>query len=468
MTAEYEYGVIGLGTMGRNLALNIRGHGFTVIGYDKDLKKVADFEKEEEGQKLSGANSIKEFVEVLKQPRAIILLVPAGIIVDAVIEELKPLLNPKDLIIDLGNSHFTDTNRRLEALTKSKLAYMGIGVSGGEWGARNGPSIMAGGLPETYERVAPMLKAIAAKVDDTPCVALMGPGSAGHYVKMVHNGIEYAIMQCISETYQILKQGGGLSNSELHTVFFRWNEGKLQSYLIEITAKIFDTKDAFSEESLVDKILDVARQKGTGAWASQDAMSNQVPLAVINAAVCGRDITVYKKERVLASQLLKGPEQSVEKDKKNLVDCMEHALYFSVIMAYADGLSLLKTASKAYNYDLNLEEVARIWRGGCIIRSSFLEHIMAAFLAQPELNNIMVDPSIAPILMDIQTGARSALQIAIRHGIPVSGMSAALAYFDAYRTARLPANLIQAQRDFFGAHTYERTDRPGIFHTQWD
>jgi 6-phosphogluconate dehydrogenase len=465
--STFEYGVIGLGTMGLNLALNIMDHGHTIAGYDKDQDKVVSFDKGT-GREATGVRTITEFVQSLNVPRVIILLVPAGAIVDAVIEELKVLLADNDLIIDLGNSHYTDTERRIRGLDKSNIRFIGMGISGGEWGARHGPSIMPGGRPEDYEMVAPMLQDISAKVNGEPCVTLLGPGAAGHYVKMLHNGIEYGIMQIISESYHLLKQLGGCDNKELHAIYSKWNEGKLQSYLIEITAKIFDWKDDLSGDDLVDKILDTARQKGTGGWASEDAMELQVPLSVINAGVIGRDLSAYKKEREVAQGILKGPEITYAGEQGALVKWMEEAVYFAMITAYAEGMALLRAASAKYKFGLNLEEVAKIWRGGCIIRSSFLEQIKAAFATQPDLPNIMINTSIAAALIDSQKGIRKVIGLAVENGIPLPAMMAALSYYDSYRCAKLPANLVQAQRDYFGAHTYERLDRSGVFHTHWE
>lgn len=464
----FDYGMIGLGTMGRNLVYNMCDHGYAVAGFDKDLSKVETFEKEKGSYKIFGANNLKEFLDALKKPRVILLLVPSGPIVDSVIGELKPFISEKDLLMDCGNSHFTDTDRRIAQLEKDNIHFMGVGISGGESGARYGPSIMPGGAKEAYERVAEMLEAVSAKVNNEPCVTYIGQGSAGHYVKMVHNGIEYALMQLIAESYQMLKELAGLNNDELHDVFSKWNEGPLQSYLIEITAAIFAQKDDLTSNYLIDMILDKAHQKGTGMWMSQNAMDLQVPVSAIDAAVSARDLSAYKDERTAASLKLKGPATALVKDTNSFVKSLEQALYFSMITAYAQGISLLLQASKAYEYELKPDEVVKIWRGGCIIRASVLENIMSAFQRDPALVNLMVDKEISEKLAVAQTAAREVVKIATGSGIPIPCLMTSLAYFDGYRTGWLPSNLLQGQRDFFGAHTYQRIDRKGDFHTQWN
>ena len=465
---KYDYGMIGLGTMGRNLVLNMNDHGYSVAGFDKSDAQVALLKKDAGKRSISATSNLNEFVTALKMPRVIILLVPAGKIVDEVIQELKPLLSENDLLMDCGNSHFTDTNTRIEELAKSTIHFMGVGISGGESGARYGPSIMPGGTKDVYARIAPMLEGVSAKVGKEPCVTWLGPGSAGHYVKMVHNGIEYGIMQLMSEAYHLLKEAGGMNNDELHTVFSKWNEGILHSFLIEITADIFAKKDELTNSRLIDMILDSAHQKGTGGWTSEDAMSLQVPIPVIDIAVSVRDLSAYKKEREFAQKKLKGTGNKLEGDKNALVTWLEQALYFSMITTYAQGMSLLYSASKEYKYDLKLENIASIWRGGCIIRASILEDIRSAFSRQPDLSNIMVDDKIAQKVMQSQMDIRKIIQIGMDMGIPLPAMMGSLAYYDGYRRAWLPANLIQAQRDYFGAHTYERNDREGSFHTNWD
>ncbi|MDX1941596.1 MAG: NADP-dependent phosphogluconate dehydrogenase [Saprospiraceae bacterium] len=464
---EFDYGMIGLGTMGRNLVYNMSDHGFFVAGYDKDPAKVDAFVKESLYYSVLGASTVEEFIASLKTPRVILMLVPAGPIVDSVIEELKPLLSKDDLLIDCGNSHFTDTNRRIESLAKENLHFMGIGVSGGESGARRGPSIMPGGNKEVYARVAPMLEAVAAKVNGEPCVAYLGSGSAGQYVKMVHNGIEYALMQLIAETYHLLKEYGKLNNSEFHDIFTKWNAGSLQSFLIEITAEIFAKKDELTGNDLVDMILDSASQKGTGMWTSQDAMSLHVPITTIDAAVSMRDLSANKKARQAAEQKLHGKTNAENLDKNILIQQAEQAFHFAMIVTYAQGLSQLQKASQEYHYGLNLAEVAKIWRGGCIIRAALLEDIRAAFAQEPDLPNLLVSDIFANQLNNLQESIRAIVKTAVSSGIPMPATVAALTYFDAYRRGWLPANLIQAQRDYFGAHTYQRTDREGTFHTQW-
>ena len=465
---KYDYGMIGLGTMGRNIVFNMNDHGYNVIGFDKNNSQVETLKTEAGTRNVSATANLDEFVNALKVPRVIMMLVPAGKVVDEVIAELKPFLSENDLLMDCGNSHFTDTNKRNEELAKSTIHFMGVGISGGELGARFGPSIMPGGPKNVYERVAKMLEAISAKVKDEPCVTWLGPGSAGHYVKMVHNGIEYGLMQLISESYHLLKVAGGMTNEELHSVFSKWNEGILQSYLIEITGDIFIQKDDLTSTLLIDRILDSAKQKGTGTWTSEDAMHLQVPITVIDVAVSMRDLSAYKKEREAAEQKMKGPEIKFNADKNELVKNLEQSLYFSMITTYAQGMALLQVASKEYTYGLNMEKIAAIWRGGCIIRASLLEDIRTVFSQQPDLSNLLLSETFSQKLMQSQKGIRKVIQTAVETGIPLPAMMSALAYFDSYRSAWLPANLIQAQRDDFGAHTYERNDREGIFHTHWN
>jgi 6-phosphogluconate dehydrogenase len=465
---EYDYGMIGLGTMGRNLVYNMCDHGYSVAGFDKDTEKVSALEKEAEGRKVIGAQSLKDFIDALSSPKVIMLLVPAGHAVDAVVDELKPFLSKDDLVMDCGNSHFTDTDLRTAQLDKDNIHFMGVGISGGEYGARFGPSIMPGGAKEAYERVAPMLKAVSAKVNDEPCVTWLGPGSAGHYVKMVHNGIEYGLMQQIVEVYHLLKECLGMSNDDLHEVFSKWNEGRLGSYLIEITAAIFAQNDDLTGNRLVDMILDTSKQNGTGQWTSESAMGLYVPIPAIDAAVSARDLSALKEERVAAQKILQGHKVPFEGKDSELVEWVENALYFSMITAYAQGMALLQRASKEYNYNLKLNEVASIWRGGCIIRSLLLEDILSAYKDEPALPNLMISKQLALKLEQCRDGFGLAVKTAIDSCVPVPSLMASMAYYDGYRSAWLPANLVQAQRDYFGAHTYERTDRKGIFHTQWD
>jgi 6-phosphogluconate dehydrogenase len=465
---HYDYGMIGLGTMGRNLVYNMCDHGYSVAGFDKDISKVDTLEKEKGNYKIQGARTTEEFVNVLKQPRVIMLLVPAGPIVDSVVDELKPLLSKDDLIIDCGNSHFTDTNRRLETLAKENIHFMGVGISGGESGARYGPSIMPGGSKEAYQRIAPMLEAVSAKVKGESCVTFLGNGSAGHYVKMVHNGIEYALMQLISEAYHLLKVDAGMNNDELHTIFSKWDKGMLQSFLISITADIFLQQDDLTTNRLIDMILDSAKQNGTGAWTSQDSMSLLVPIPAIDTAVSVRDLSALKGERKAAHQQLQGPDAKFNGDKKELLDALERALYFSMITTYAQGMALLHQASITYKYELKLQDIASIWRGGCIIRAALLDDIRSAFVAQPTLSNLILNEVFAKKLNTVQKDARQILRTGIETAIPMPAFMSSLSYYDSYCAGWLPANLIQAQRDYFGAHTYERTDRKGIFHTHWN
>jgi 6-phosphogluconate dehydrogenase len=466
---QYEFGMIGLGVMGRNLLLNMADHGFAVAGYNRDPTKVADLRTEASGKNVFGTSDLKEFVLKLKRPRALMLLVTAGKAVDMVINELLPLLQPGDLVIDGGNSYYADTDRRTQELTEKGIRFLGVGVSGGEQGARFGPSMMPGGSQEAYEVVKPIFESIAAKVNGEACVTYLGPSSAGHYVKMVHNGIEYGIMQLISEAYDILKRGLGLGNDELHTIFKEWNDAELKSFLIEITANIFLQPDEQKEGRLVDYILDSAKQKGTGKWTTQCGMDLGVPLSIIDVAVTSRYLSALKKERVAAAKALPGPNPSfnLNGNKQAVINQVKDALYFATIGAYAQGMHLLKVASDTYGYNLKLDEVARIWRGGCIIRATLLEDITQAYRKNPSLANLLVDPALSAVIAGRQDSTRKVLTYAISAGIPVPALSAALAYFDAYRTDRLPSNLIQAQRDNFGAHTYERIDTEGIFHTHW-
>lgn len=466
MSQQFDFGMIGLGVMGRNFILNVADHGFSAIGLDTDLAKANTLDEEGAGKMVKGTTSKEEFITALQKPRKIMLLVPAGNPVDAVIDSLLPLLDKGDLIIDGGNSFFADTNRRETYLSAKGIHFMGIGVSGGSHGARFGPSIMPGGDAEAYEMVRPILEAVSAKVNGDPCVAYLGASSSGNYVKMVHNGIEYGLMQLISEAYDVLKRGAGLSNETLHELFSGWNQGRLQSFLIEITAHIFSVNDPLSDQKLVDMILDQAKQKGTGKWTSQNAMDLGIPVPTIDMAVTLRELSALKKERVAAEKIY-GSLQLPQEDAATLSAAVEQALYFSFIVTYAQGMAQLTDASNEYKYGLNLETVARIWRGGCIIRAAMLEDFRKAFQGNPDLPNLLLDPAIAAELKVAQEGMRKVLATAISNGIPAPALSASLAYFDAYRSARLPLNLVQAQRDFFGSHTYERTDREGIFHTDW-
>ena len=464
-----DIGLIGLGVMGRNFVLNMADHGFSVAVYNRTTETTRDFMENEVGSRpIKAGYELKEFVGLLKKPRAVIMLVSAGDAVDAVIDELLPLLEPGDLIIDSGNSHFTDTNRRVKFLSGKNLHFFGMGISGGEAGARYGPSLMPGGSQEMYDRIGPILEAAAAHVNGDPCCAYLGPGSAGHYVKMVHNGIEYGIMELIGETYDLMKRGLGLTPPELASIYDAWNRTELASYLVEITAKIFTKKDDRTDNYLVDMILDKAKQKGTGMWTSWDAMDLQSETPTIDVAVVMRDLSGAKKERQAASQFLAGPVPNFTGDKERFIGQLKNAFYASMIATYAQGMALLHKASSAYSYNLDLEAVARIWRGGCIIRAALLEDIRNAFKAKPGQTNLLMDPYLGKEFLKRQADLREVVQVAATLGLPASGFMATLGYFDAYRSAVLPANLIQAQRDFFGAHTYERLDAPGVFHTEWE
>ncbi len=465
----YNYGMIGLGTMGANLVLNMNDHGFSVAGYDKNVKQVDSLNIAAAGRDVKAFSDLATFVGSLDLPRMILLLVPAGAIVNAVIEDLKPLISSEDIIVDCGNSHFVDTQLRIDHLAKANIHFVGLGVSGGETGARLGPSIMPGGNMEAYKRLSPMLEAVAAKVNGVPCTAYMGSGASGHYVKMVHNGIEYAIMQMLAETYHLLKKYIGLTNEELHNVFEKWNKGRLQSFLMEITAAIFLQKDELSGSMLVDKIADTAHQKGTGAWMSQDAMATGSPIPAIDAAVSARSLSSMKKDRVIASGILSGAAISpFTGDKKIFIDQLEEALYAGFILTYAQGLSMLQAAAAFYKYGTDITTVATIWRGGCIIRAAMLEDIMETYKTEPGIKNILNGKKFSAAINESQAALRSIVQTGAGSGIPLPSFSACLNYFDAYRSEWLPANLIQAQRDFFGAHTYERTDKEGTFHTAWN
>jgi 6-phosphogluconate dehydrogenase len=470
-----NFGFMGLGVMGHMLALNMERNGFRVAGYDLDAEKFKAFGTKYPDKNLVAYNTLEEFLDTLEHPRRIMMMVPAGKAVDAAINGIKDALEPGDLLIDGGNTHFPDTERRSKELEAKGIIYIGTGVSGGEQGALWGPSIMPGGQDEAWELVKPIFEAISAKVDGEPCVTHIGPRGAGHYVKMVHNGIEYGDMQLIAESYDILHRGLGLSNAELHEVFAEWNRGELESYLIEITADIFAKIDPESGQAVVDLILDEAAQKGTGKWTSQNALDLGAPTPTINAAVESRIVSAYKAERVAASEVLNGPEpmlrlrsaQEISMDAKEVIGLVRDALYAAKICSYAQGFALMRLASKEYNYNLNFGEIARIWRGGCIIRARFLNDIREAFIRNPDLPNLMIDPEFAQAMNARQAALRKVVALAAENGIPALAFSSALAYFDAYRSARLPANLTQAQRDYFGAHTYRRVDREGSFHTEW-
>jgi 6-phosphogluconate dehydrogenase len=465
----YRIGMVGLGVMGRSMVLNMADHGTAVCGYDKDQAKGQALLTEGFGKPVGAAGNVVEFVAMLEKPRVILLLVAPAKVVDAVLDDLLPHVESGDLIIDAGNSYFKDTDSRGQRCAEKGVKFFGMGVSGGEAGARLGPSMMPGGPRESYERVRPILEAIAAKVNGEPCVAWVGNGSAGHYVKMVHNGIEYGIMQLIAETYDILRRGVGLSNDELHTTFAAWNRGELNSFLIEITAQIFKKRDDRGGDArLVDRIKDVARQKGTGKWTSQDALDLQVPVPTIDLAVTARDLSGMADERKAVAQALGTPIAVYAGDRQVFVAQVGQALQAATILTYAQGLDLLRIASKSYTYGLNLADVARIWRGGCIIRSTFLEDIRSAYTTRPDLPSLLVDSRVAGKVKSTQGALRSVIRTAVEMGVPVPCLMGSLSYLDSLRCGSLPTNLIQAQRDFFGAHTYERIDAEGTFHSHWD
>jgi 6-phosphogluconate dehydrogenase len=462
-------GVVGMGVMGQNLALNIANQGYPVAVYNRTKATTEKFiEESAKDKQVVGTYSYAELADSLEKPRRILLMVKAGPVVDAVIDEIKPYLSLGDILIDGGNSFFRDTDRRQKTLTEAGLMYIGAGVSGGEEGALNGPSIMPGGNRDAWEAIEPVFRAIAARATDgEPCVDYMGPGGAGHYVKMVHNGIEYAIMQLIGEVYDLLHRGIGLSAADLGRLFSTWNDGHLSSYLIEITAEIFKTEDPGTGKPILDVILDEAKQKGTGKWTSQNALDLGAPTHTINAAVSSRIISGMKAARLEASQVMIGPKPDFGGDQQQVIDAAQEALYASIIMAYAQGFGLMGLASVEYDYHLDMKRIAKIWRAGCIIRADLLDDILRAYDRDPGLSNLLLDDFFRDALVPRQGAIRYLVTTAIGLGIPVYAMSAALGYFDAFRTARLPANLTQAQRDYFGAHTYRRLDREGSFHTNW-
>ena len=468
---QCDIGLIGLAVMGQNLVLNMNDHGYRVCVYNRTVSKVDDFlANEAKGTNVVGAHSIEELVKALKRPRRVMLMVKAGETVDQMIDQLVPHLEKGDIIIDGGNSHFPDTNRRTKALAEKGILFIGTGVSGGEEGARFGPSIMPGGNPQAWPYVKEIFQSIAAKVEDgSPCCDWVGEDGAGHYVKMVHNGIEYGDMQLICEAYQLLREGLGLSTDELHHVFAEWNRGELDSFLIEITAAILAKKDD-DGQPLIDKILDTAGQKGTGKWTAVNALDLGMPVTLIGEAVFARCLSALKEERVAASKVLRGPNRArLECDPKIFIEDVRRALYCSKVISYAQGYMLLREAGKEYGWNLNMGGVALMWRGGCIIRSRFLGKIKEAYDKNPQLNNLLLDDFFKNIVNDYQPSWRNAISAAISLGIPTPAFSTALAFYDGYRAERLPANLLQAQRDYFGAHTYERVDKPRgqFFHTNW-
>ena len=469
--AKRSFGVIGLAVMGENLALNVESRGFPIAVYNRTAAKTEEFmATRAQGKDVQAAYSLEDFVTTLERPRKILVMVKAGKPVDAVIEQLKPLLEAGDTIIDGGNSLYEDTERRTRELEPTGIGFVGMGVSGGEEGALHGPSLMPGGTAASYQDLEPILTKIAAQVDDGPCVTYIGPGGAGHYVKMVHNGIEYGDMQLIAEAYDLLKFCAGLSNEELHEVFAAWNQTEeLNSFLVEITADIFKYIDAETQQHLVDLILDAAGQKGTGRWTVVSALELGVPIPTIFAAVNARIVSAYKEERLAAAQELQAVTTPFSGDKQAFIDKVRDALYCSKMCSYAQGMALLGKASQEFNYNLNLAEDARIWKGGCIIRAGFLDKIKTAFTDNPQLPNLLLAPEFKQSILDRQQAWRDVLVTANSTGIAVPAFSASLDYFDSYRRDRLPQNLTQAQRDYFGAHTYERLDKPRgeAFHTEW-
>jgi 6-phosphogluconate dehydrogenase len=469
--ATADIGLIGLAVMGENLVLNMESHGYTVAVFNRTLARVDDFlVGRAKGKRILGCHSVKELVAALKRPRKVMIMVKAGPAVDQVIEEFAPLLEPGDILIDGGNTHFPDTTRRTRALKERGLLFIGTGVSGGEEGALRGPSIMPGGDPAAWPHVKPIFQAIAARAPDgSPCCDWVGAEGAGHYVKMVHNGIEYGDIQLIGEAYHLLSGLAGLGADALHDVFARWNTGHLDSYLIEITRDILGYRDPETGKHLVDLILDAAGQKGTGKWTVISALDLGIPLTLIGEAVFARCLSAQKEERVAAAKVLHGPEPKFTGDKEEFIWDVEMALYASKIISYAQGFALLNAMAKESGWTINNGAVALMWRGGCIIRSVFLGKIKEAFDRNPKLTNLLVDPYFAAEVERTQPGWRRAVGAGVANGIPLPAMGAALSYFDGYRSARLPANLLQAQRDYFGAHTYERVDRPRgqFFHTNW-
>ncbi|ALJ56467.1 6-phosphogluconate dehydrogenase, NADP(+)-dependent, decarboxylating [Candidatus Xiphinematobacter sp. Idaho Grape] len=464
-----DIGLIGLAVMGQNLALNLESKGFLVSVFNRTQEVTKRFaEGRAKGGKILPTYSLVSFVRSLTRPRKIVIMVKAGVAVDTTINQLVPLLEPGDIIIDGGNSLWTDTQRREKALRRESIHFIGCGISGGEEGALKGPSLMPGGAPDSWEVISPILRRIAAVVESEPCCLYMGPDGAGHYVKMVHNGIEYGDMQLICEAYAILKDVLGLSNLELHEVFSRWNNGELDSYLIGITAQILDKMDPDTGRPIVEVILDKAGQKGTGKWAIASAVDQDATASVLYAAIEARILSSKREERLVASRVLSAPPQRpFSGDRAGLANAVEHALYASKIVNYAQGMDLLAKASEHYRWNLNFGNIVAVWRGGCIIRAQFLNRIKRAYENKPDLRNLMLDPFFCSVLSRSQEGWRSAISVALQNGVPVPAFGAGLAYYDSYRSPNLPANLIQAQRDFFGAHTYERVDKPGVFHTKW-
>ncbi|PGM48571.1 phosphogluconate dehydrogenase (NADP(+)-dependent, decarboxylating) [Bacillus cereus] len=466
---KLQIGVVGVGVMGKSLALNFESKGYSVALYDISKEKVNEIIEENRGKNLVGTHMVEEFVNSLESPRKILLMVNAGGITDKAIDSLLPHLDKGDILIDGGNTYFVDTMRRNKRLAEKGIDFIGAGVSGGEEGALKGPSIMPGGQKDAYEKVKDMLENISAKVNEEPCCSYIGPNGAGHYVKMVHNGIEYGDMQLICEAYFFLKQTLDLTAEEFHEIFAEWNKGELNSYLIEITADIFTKKDEETGKPLVDVILDTAGQKGTGKWTSQSALDLGISLPIITESVFARCISALKEERVNASKVLSGPKDkaAIGVEKAELIEAVRQALYMSKICSYAQGFTQLKAASEEHDWNLDFGSISMLWRGGCIIRAAFLQNIKEAYETNTDLPNLLLDPYFKEIVESYQGGLRQIISVAVQQGIPVPAFSAAISYYDSYRTATLPANLLQAQRDYFGAHTYKRVDKEGTFHTKW-
>ncbi|MWV45680.1 NADP-dependent phosphogluconate dehydrogenase [Paenibacillus sp. HJL G12] len=466
--SKQQIGVAGLAVMGKNLALNMESKGFSVALYNRSPEKTRELLAEAEGKNVVGTFSIEEFVQSLESPRKIMMMVKAGAPTDALIEQLVPYLQEGDILIDGGNAYFPDTERRYKELQAKGLRFIGAGVSGGEEGALKGPAIMPGGQKDAYELVEPILTAISAKVNGDPCSTYIGEGGAGHYVKMVHNGIEYGDMQLIGEAYHLLKDVLNFGAEELHDIFTEWNRGELDSYLIEITADIFSKKDPETGKPMVDVILDAAGQKGTGKWTSQSSLDLGVPLSIVTESVFSRFLSAMKEERVQASKVLSGPKNApYAGDSREFVEAVRKALYASKIASYAQGFAQLRSASEEYGWNLDFGSIAMIFRGGCIIRARFLQNIKEAYDKNPGLKNLLLDDYFGWVVNNYQEAWRNVVSIAMQRGIPVPAFASALAYFDSYRTERLPANLLQAQRDYFGAHTFQRVDKEGTFHFQW-
>lgn len=463
---KYDFGLLGLGVMGRNFILNVAEKGYSALGYDLDEDKVDALNKEARAFKVKGVNSLDDFISGLDKPRKIMMLVPAGV-VDKALDELLPMLEKDDLIIDGGNSHPNDTERREKAITDKGFRYLGVGISGGAEGARHGPSMMPGGNEEAYKLVRNIFTDAAAKAKGNACVTWLGEGSAGHFVKMVHNGIEYGIMQLISEIYDVMKNGLAMENTEMSDIFRQWNSSPVASYLVEITGDILEKEDKKEGGFLIDHILDSARQKGTGKWTSQLAMDFQVPVPTIDTAVSMRHISAFKTKRLKANSVLKGPGYRIKEHKATFIKKIENALFFGMLITYAQGFELLRIAAEEKEFGLHLSDVARIWRGGCIIRSAMLDDFMKAYDSVPHLPNLLFDTKLSAAVNERQETTRNVVIEAVKAGRPVPGLISSLEYFDAYRSGHLAANMIQAQRDYFGSHTYERIGEDGVFHTKW-